>query len=43
MAFTIPNTRQLSDETLEALKKATDGFKEGFFVEEEHGLAAAAS
>ena len=27
----------------EALKKAADGFKEGFFVEEEHGLAAAAS
>ena len=39
----IIETNDLSDETLEALKKATDGFKEGFFVEEEHGLAAAAS
>ena len=39
----IIETKDLSDETLEALKKATDGFKEGFFVEEEHGLAAAAS
>ena len=26
-----------------ALNKAADGFKDGFFVEEEHGLAAAAS
>jgi F-type H+-transporting ATPase subunit alpha len=39
----IIETRDLSDETVEALKKAVDGFKEGFFVEEEHGLAAAAS
>ena len=39
----IIETGDLSDETLEALKKAVDGFKEGFFVEEEHGLAAAAS
>src|SRR6476646_8614934 len=32
----------LTDETLETLKKAVDGFKEGFYVEEERGLAAAA-
>jgi F-type H+-transporting ATPase subunit alpha len=40
---TIVESGDLSDETLEALKKAVDGFKEGFFVEEEPGLAAAAS
>jgi F-type H+/Na+-transporting ATPase subunit alpha len=40
---TIVETGDLSDETLEALKKAVDGFKEGFFVEEEPGPAAAAS
>ncbi len=40
---TIVETGDLSDETVEGLKKAVDGFKEGFFVEEEHGLAAAAS
>ena len=39
----IVETRDLSDETVEALKKAVDGFKESFFVEEQHGLAAAAS
>jgi F-type H+-transporting ATPase subunit alpha len=39
----IVESGDLSDETLEALKKAVDGFKESFFVEEEHGLAAAAS
>jgi F-type H+-transporting ATPase subunit alpha len=39
----IVESGDLSDETLEALKKTVDGFKEGFFVEEEHGLAAAAS
>ncbi len=39
----IVETGDLSDETAEALKKAVDGFKDGFFVEEEHGLAAAAS
>ena len=39
----IIETGDLSDETVETLKKAADGFKEGFFVEEEHGLAAAAS
>jgi F-type H+/Na+-transporting ATPase subunit alpha len=39
----IIETGDLSDETVGALKKAADGFKEGFFVEEEHGLAAAAS
>jgi F-type H+/Na+-transporting ATPase subunit alpha len=40
---TIVETGDLSDETVEGLKKAVDGFKEAFFVEEEHGLAAAAS
>jgi F-type H+-transporting ATPase subunit alpha len=40
---TIVETGDLSDETAEALKKAVDGFKESFFVEEEQGLAAAAS
>jgi F-type H+-transporting ATPase subunit alpha len=40
---TMIETGDLSDETLEALKKAVDGFKEGFFIEEERGLAAAAS
>jgi F-type H+-transporting ATPase subunit alpha len=40
---TIVESGDLSDETLEALKKAVDGFKEGFFVEEEPGPAAAAS
>jgi F-type H+-transporting ATPase subunit alpha len=39
----IVESGDLSDETAEALKKAVDGFKESFFVEEEHGLAAAAS
>ena len=39
---TIDESGDLSDETLEALKKAVDGFKEGFYVEEERGLAAAA-
>ena len=39
----IVETGDLSDETAEALKTAVDGFKDGFFVEEEHGLAAAAS
>ena len=38
---TIDESGDLSDETLEALKKAVDGFKEGFYVEEERGLAAA--
>jgi F-type H+/Na+-transporting ATPase subunit alpha len=40
---TIVETGDLSDETTEALKKAVDGFKESFFVEEEQGLAAAAA
>jgi F-type H+-transporting ATPase subunit alpha len=40
---TIRESGDLSEETAEALKKAVDGFKESFFVEEEHGLAAAAS
>jgi F-type H+-transporting ATPase subunit alpha len=40
---TIVETGDLSDETVEALKKAVDGFKESFFVEEEQGLAAAAA
>jgi F-type H+/Na+-transporting ATPase subunit alpha len=40
---TIAETGDLSDETVEALKKAVDGFKESFFVEEEQGLAAAAA
>jgi F-type H+/Na+-transporting ATPase subunit alpha len=40
---TIVETGDLSDETAEALKKAVDGFKESFFVEEEQGLAAAAA
>jgi len=39
----IVESGDLSDETAEALKKAVDGFKESFFVEEEQGLAAAAS
>jgi F-type H+-transporting ATPase subunit alpha len=39
---TIDESGDLSDETLETLKKAVDGFKEGFYVEEERGLAAAA-
>jgi F-type H+-transporting ATPase subunit alpha len=39
----IVESGDLSDETMEALKKAVDGFKESFFVEEERGLAAAAS
>ena len=39
----IVESGDLSDETVEALKKAVDGFKDGFFIEEEHGLAAAAS
>ena len=39
---TIDESGDLSDETLEALKKAVDGFKEGFYVEEERGLVAAA-
>jgi F-type H+-transporting ATPase subunit alpha len=39
----IVESGDLSDETAEALKKFVDGFKESFFVEEEHGLAAAAS
>jgi F-type H+/Na+-transporting ATPase subunit alpha len=38
----IVETGDLTDETAEALKKAVDGFKESFFVEEEHGLAATA-
>jgi F-type H+/Na+-transporting ATPase subunit alpha len=38
---TIVESGDLSEETTEALKKAVDGFKESFFVEEEHGLAAA--
>jgi F-type H+/Na+-transporting ATPase subunit alpha len=37
----IVESGDLSEETAEALKKAVDGFKESFFVEEEHGLAAA--
>jgi len=37
----IVETGDLSDETAEALKKAVDGFKDSFFVEEEQGLAAA--
>jgi F-type H+-transporting ATPase subunit alpha len=37
---TIAETGDLSDETLEGLKKAVDGFTEGFYVQEEHGLAA---
>ena len=40
---TIRESGDLSEETAEALKKAVDGFKESFFVEEEPGLAAAAS
>jgi len=36
----IVESGDLSDETAEALKKAVDGFKESFFVEEERGLAA---
>jgi F-type H+-transporting ATPase subunit alpha len=40
---TIAETGDLSDETVEALKKAVDGFKESFFIEEEQGLAAAAA
>jgi F-type H+/Na+-transporting ATPase subunit alpha len=39
----IVESGDLSDETAEALKKAVDGFKESFFVEEEQGLAAAAA
>ena len=39
----IVESGDLSDETVEALKKSVDGFKEGFFIEEERGLAAAAS
>ncbi len=39
----IVESGDLSDETVEALKKAVDGFKDGFFIEEERGLAAAAS
>ncbi|MGH3138395.1 MAG: F0F1 ATP synthase subunit alpha, partial [Gaiellales bacterium] len=39
---TIDESGDLSDDTLEALKKAVDGFKEGFYIEEERGLATAA-
>jgi F-type H+-transporting ATPase subunit alpha len=37
----IADSGDLSDEMAEALKKAVDGFKDSFHVEEERGLAAA--